>query len=198
MKNEWRKALPYAWKAVELKKSFKEAIDLVGSIFLKMEDYENSIRSFQKVIAIDPKDAIGFYNLGCAYSADKQFQAAEDSWRRALRLDSSFAEKEEKPSPTGLLTETIVVETRQVSFNCHLALGEMLANQDRIQEAMMQYQAARVLETRNADVYFEIGKLYLKMENPEKAKESFEAYLSLGGEKEEEANRILESIKKQE
>ena len=196
MKNEWREALPYAWKAAELKTNFKEAIDLVGSIFLKLGDFENSISSFQKVIAIDPQDAIGHYNLGCAYSADEQFRAAEDSWRLALRLDSSASEEEEKSSSAGLLSETVVVEVREVSFNCHMALGELLAKQDRDQEALMQYQAARVLEPRNADVYFEIGKHYLKMELPEKAKESFETYLSLGGKKGEEVNRILESIKK--
>ncbi|MGD2245071.1 MAG: tetratricopeptide repeat protein [Candidatus Aminicenantes bacterium] len=196
MKDNPGKALEYVWRAVELKPDFKEAHDLVGSIFLELEDYQNSISSYKKVIAIDPEDAVGHYNLGCAYSALRDYPKAEEAWKKALKLDTAPSEEKKEENSSDQLSVSVVVEARRVSFNCRRALGEMYANHGHHKEALMQYLAAQELEPRNANPYYEIGKLYLKLNYPQKATEYFEEYLYLGGKRVKEIQKILEDIKK--
>lgn len=193
MHNLLGEALKAAWKAVELKKDYKDAYDLVGSIFFKMLDFENSLRFYKKVIQIDPKDAMGYYNLGLVHSVMKDFAKAEENWKKAIDYEKLIKEKKEKRKiPEDDLDLSLIVKARPVSFEAHKSLGNLYIKQDKKAKALEEFKKAIELEPADPEPYYEIGKIYYQQKDTEKATFYFDKYLYLGGKKE----KVEEILKK--
>jgi tetratricopeptide (TPR) repeat protein len=128
MNNDLGKAIKYAWRVTQLKKDFRDAYDLVGNIFFKLEDYENAIVAYQKVIDIGPKDAVGYYNLGCVYSAMEDLDNAEQNWKNAISREKVRKVKKEKALEDEL-TRTVTVFKASVSAKAHDGLPKSKKHQ---------------------------------------------------------------------
>ena len=87
MTNRLTKALKHSWRATDLDDEFKDAFDLTGNILFKLKDFDNSVRAYNKVLEIDPKDAMGYYNLGCVYWALSDWMAVIKTWEKCLEVD---------------------------------------------------------------------------------------------------------------
>lgn len=194
MNNDLGKAIKYAWRVTELKENFRDAYDLVGNIFFRLEDYENAIVAYQKVIDIGPKDAKGYYNLGCVYSAMEDLDKAEESWKNAISREKVRKVKKEK-SLEDVLTRTVTVFKASVSAKAHDGLGRLYLQQNQSEKALEHFEKAVEIEPGKPELYYEIGKIYLNQKNTKKAIYSFERYLYLGGKEEKKVKEILESIK---
>lgn len=194
MNNDLGKAIKYAWRVTELKKNFRDAYDLVGNIFFRLEDYENAIVAYQKVIDIGPKDAKGYYNLGCVYSEMEDLNNAEESWKNAISREKVRKVKKEK-SLEDELTRTVTVFKASVSAKAHDGLGRLYLQQNQSEKALEHFEKAVEIEPGRPELYYEIGKIYLNQKNTKKAIYSFERYLYLGGKEEKKVKEILESIK---
>jgi tetratricopeptide (TPR) repeat protein len=195
IKNDLDKALEYAWRAVMLKEDFKDALDLVGNIFFKMSDYDNSIRAYSKVIAIDPKDAMSYYNLGCVFSAKGDLDSAEESWLNAIRYEQSKRIGNRNEASDDELSFSLVVVGRRVAFKSYMSLGHIYRDRKLWDKALENYQQALELEINNSELYYEIGKIYVRKGSMPEAKKYFDRYLYLGGEKEAEVKQLLETLK---
>jgi tetratricopeptide (TPR) repeat protein len=195
IKNDLDNALKYAWNAVKLKEDFKDAHDLIGNIFFKMEDYDNSIRTYRKVIATDPKDAMGHYNLGCVFSAKGERDKAEESWLNAIRYEQNKRIKNRDKSSDDELSFSLVVVGRRVAFKSYTALGHLYKNQKMLEKALEHFQLALELEPNRSELHYEIGKIHQERDNIPEAKKSFEKYLYYGGAKEQEVRELLETLK---
>jgi len=194
MNNDLGKAIKYAWRVTELKQNFRDAYDLVGNIFFRLEDYENAIVAYQKVIDIGPKDAKGYYNLGCVYSAMEDLDKAEESWKNAIGREKVRKVKKEKALEDEL-TRTVTVFKASVSAKAHDGLGRLYLQRNQSEKALEHFEKAVEIEPEKPELYYEIGKIYLNQKNTKKAIYSFERYLYLGGKEEEKVKEILESIK---
>ncbi len=195
IKNDLGKALEYAWHAVELKDDFKDALDLVGNIFFKMSDYDNSIRAYNKVIAIDPKDAMGHYNLGCVFSAKGDLDSAEESWLNAIRYEQNKRIGNRDEASDDELSFSLIVVGRRVAFMSYMSLGHIYRDRKLWDKALENYQKALELEINNSELHYEIGKIYIMKDRIPEAKKYFDRYLYLGGEQEAEVKQLLETLK---
>ena len=194
MNNDLGKAIKYAWRVTELKKNFRDAYDLVGNIFFRLEDYENAILAYQKVMDIGPKDALSYYNLGCVYSAMEDLDNAEESWKNAISREKVRKVKKEKALEDEL-TRTVTVFKASVAAKAHDGLGRLYLQQNQSEKALEHFEKAVEIEPGKPELYYEIGKIYLNQKNTKKAIYSFERYLYLGGKEEKKVKEILESIK---
>lgn len=195
MKNDLDKALKYAWIAAELQEDFKDAYDLIGNIFFKAEDFERSIKAYREVIAIDPKDAMSHYNLGCVFSASGDTDRAEESWLNAIRNEKNKRAKNRNEISEDELSFSLVVVGRRVAFKSYEALGYLYKSQKLWDKALEQFQFALKLEPNRSELHYEIGKIHLERENNSEAIKSFEKYVYFGGSKEEEVKQILDTLK---
>jgi tetratricopeptide (TPR) repeat protein len=189
------KALKYAWRAAELKQDFRDAYDLVGNIFFKLGDYENSIMAYEKVMDIGPKDALSYYNLGCAYSAMKDLDKAEENWKIAISHEKVRTVKRKEEVSKDELAWTVTVFKSSVPASAHEALGRLYLKKKQIEKALEHFEKAVVLEPEKPELYYEIGKIQLDQNDTKKAIQSFERYLYLGGKEEKKVKEILKSIK---
>lgn len=195
--NRPEKALKYALRAVELDRDFKDAYDLIGNVYFKIQDYENSLQAYREVIRIDSGDAMGHYNLGCVYSALNNFDEAENCWKTAIQSEKGIKEiREKKKKSEDKLEISVIVHRRPVSFKAHKALGMLYVEQNLKEKALVEFEKASKLEPDDQESHYELGKIYQAKKDFQKAIFHYEKYLYLGGKEEEEVNKILKSLKR--
>jgi tetratricopeptide (TPR) repeat protein len=194
-KNDLDKALKYAWIASELQEDFKDAYDLIGNIFFRTGDFEGSIKAYEKVIAIDPEDAMSHYNLGCVFSANGDTNRAEMSWLDAIRNEKNKKAKSRDEISEDELSFSLVVVGRRVAFKSYTALGQLYKSQKLWEKALEQFQFALELEPNQPDLNYEIGMIHIERDNIPAAIKSLEKYVYFGGSKEEEVKRLLNTLK---
>jgi len=199
--NKLSKALKYALRAVDLKPNFKDAYDLMGNIYFKMHDYERSVESYREVVAIHSKDAMGYYNLGCAYHGLKNYDEAEDCWKKSIKYEKGIKEvKRSDEVSQDELAISLTVMRRPVSFRAHKSLGRLYIEKNLLEEALRHFKKAAELEPSDPEPYYEIGKIFQAQSEQdekliEKAISYYERYLYLGGKEEEEVNERLTKLK---
>lgn len=181
---------------------FLDAYDLLGNIHFKKGDFEKSISAYKKVLEISPEDAVGHYNLGCAYSALEDWKNAEKEWIKAIEYEKESKNKEKRgeASDDELRFSLVVVES-PVSFKAHKSLGRLHIEQNLVDKALSQFLEAVELEPEDPESYYELGKIYhqkseIDKKNVEKAISYYEKYLYLGGKEETEVKESLKALRK--
>jgi tetratricopeptide (TPR) repeat protein len=183
--------------ALEMGNDFLEAYDLLGNIYFKKGEFEKSVKAFRKVIEIDPRDALGYYNLGCSYFGMKRYEEAERSWKDAIKYDRRKGERgEEVVEERGEMPRvSVTILKRTVSFHSYKSLGSLYKESGEIEKAIESYIRAIELFPTDAECYYELGKLYIERGEKEKAIKCLEKYLEHGTEKEGEVRELLKRLK---
>jgi tetratricopeptide (TPR) repeat protein len=195
------KALEFACRAAERMEDFKDATDLIGNILFKLKDFEGSLDYYRKVLAIDPKDAMGYYNLGCVYSAMKDWDSAETSWKSAIEneKDTRKGKRDDlvKEQFSDIeLDVALTVTNRPISFETHKALGFLYLEKKNNADALASFKRAMELDPSDSEPYFEVGRIQMELGNFQEAVTYLERYLYLGGQKEKEVKEMLDKIKR--
>jgi tetratricopeptide (TPR) repeat protein len=176
-------AITYGLKAVELKRDYREANDLVANVLFKIGDFENAAKFYEAVVRLDAGDPLSHFNLGCAYAELGELAKAEKSWLTALQLENTLpAEGQAGATKKGELEIDVNVRVEPVSALALQSLGTLYAGQGKKDEALTFFQKAIELSPRVAQPYFEAGKVLLERGDAAKAKEHFDKYLALGGD----------------
>ncbi|MGD2245353.1 MAG: tetratricopeptide repeat protein [Candidatus Aminicenantes bacterium] len=197
MFGEYEDALQNAHKAVELKKDFKGALDLIGNIYFKLEDYENSLQAYKKAAAPHLADAMGFYNLGCAHHALGQLEEAEKCWKNAIRFDrgAQRIEESEKKSEDEL-SVSVTVHKEPASLKAHKSLGKLFLDQRLSGKALKHYKSAYKLSPNDPELCFMLGKIYFSQNKWADALFYLEKHVFLGGDDAQEAKKLIGLINK--
>jgi tetratricopeptide (TPR) repeat protein len=184
--NMWAEALRYGLRAIDLRNNFRDAHDLVANVLFKMEDFEDSILFYRLAVIFAPGDALGYYNLGCAYRAMKEDAEAEKQWLSAVKHDKPG------PPPAGLDTGTdkrpddlhvdLQVRAEPVSFDAYISLASLYLDEKRPEAALDAFTKASEIMPLRQEPHLEMGKIYLTLNNAAKARDCFEKYISLGGD----------------
>ena len=68
-----------------------DALIALGNAYVVANRIPDGIRTFTRILALDPASALAYENLGTAQLHGKDYKAAESSLRRAVQLDPSLA-----------------------------------------------------------------------------------------------------------
>jgi len=112
-----------------------DALIGLGNAYVLAGREPDAIRTFQRLLANDPRNAVAHENLGAAYTRQRAFAAAERSLREAIALD---------PNRPG----------------AHTALGVVLAETGREAAAIDQWKRAAELEPRELNALYNLA-IYL-------------------------------------
>jgi tetratricopeptide (TPR) repeat protein len=149
---------------------FLEAYDLLGNIYFKKGDFERSILAFKKVIEINPEDAMGHYNLGCACAALNDWQNAETEWKKAIQYEEELRRVEERRKISeDELNVSLIVFKRAVSFQAHKSLGGFYLERNLLDKAAREYEEAIKIESGDQESYYSLGKIYQAKKDNRKA-----------------------------
>ena len=114
-------------------------------------NYDDSIKDFKRVIAVDPNsdNAVKAYSLlGAAYTYLNRTDDAIDAYKAAVRISPS--------------DDTL-----------HITLGNIYFGQDRYPEAETEYQTAVRLNSQSVTNWYSLGQVYLKTGRYDEAEKAF-------------------------
>ena len=176
-------ALRHGMRAIELQKDYRDALDLMGNLCLKIRDLPRSVRYYEDAARIDPHDPLAHYNLGCAFNELGEAIKAEASWRTAIQNEGLVLEMSGPAKADGdPLKIQVQVVADPVSFPAAIALGQLYSKQGRRDEAYQSFIKAIQVKPKNPQPYFEAGRILFESGDISKAKEFFYKFLTLGGE----------------
>ncbi len=178
-------ALRYGLRAIELQPDSRDAHDLVANILFKTWALEEAAEFYRRAVALAPNDALAYYNLGCAQRALKDDGEAERNWQAAVRWDGigqKTARGSERARPTDDLHIDLQVRAEPVSYDAWVSLGALYSEQKKLEAALDAFGKASEILPQRQEPYFEMGRIYVDLDDREMAKSCFQKYISLGGD----------------
>jgi tetratricopeptide (TPR) repeat protein len=183
-----------AAKTAELRKAFDEGVALS-----REGKYDDSVASFNKAIALNPKCQDCFYNIGFAYAQKKDYAQAEENYKKALEVKPDYTE-----AYNGLaniynaqrkfdLAAEASAKASQLSAAAPGALqggnadslyneGVILWNGGKIPDAKAKFQAAIAANANHAESHYQLGMALVNEGKLAEAGAEFNTYLKLSPE----------------
>lgn len=180
-------------KDQEAKQAYQQALELdeylpwihnnLGVLLLEGDQPDLAADHFQQAVDLSPQNVTAYVNLGNAYYAQEDWEAAAAAYGTALDLD--FSLQDTKAAWAGLiLSESRLVEARLVWEYVLLenprhplalqGLGVVSLLEGDPTLAMMYLDAARYLQPENPALYLYIGMALEELEKPVDAAEAYQ------------------------
>ena len=154
-----------------------KSLSKLGYIAWNEQDYDEAIRRFRQVLAIDPRHASAYIHLGVSYAAQGKFEASIASYQQAKDLQADLA---------GLVGQSIdlVEKLRRAKQHpddpaAQTRLGELYASDGRFDRAIECFEKAATLDPHSPQVFFALARLYEAEERDAEALRAYERGLAL-------------------
>ena len=180
-----------AAQTAALRKAFDEGVTLS-----RAGKYDESVESFNKALALNPKCQDCFYNIGFAYAQKKEYDKAEENYKKALEAKADYAE-----AYNGLaniynaqrkfdLAADASKKASELSAAAPGALlggnadslyneGVILWNGGKIADAKGKFQAAIAANPNHAESHFQLGMALVNEGKLADAAGEFNNYLKM-------------------
>jgi Flp pilus assembly protein TadD len=151
------------------------------------KDYEAAVTAYQEYLAKKPDDATVHYDLGYAYTAMQKSAEAKAEYEKAISLDPKMAAAYQNLGLT-LLTSDPAAAVAPLQRAAELLpenapakwlLGTALETNGKLDLAIEQYEAAKKLDDKDADIRASLGGALLRAGRPAEAESVFREALSL-------------------
>lgn len=155
-KNEQPKdAIASIKKAIEQFPSYYEALEMLGSEYVKQQQYEAAIPVLTKAIEVNRRAYPSWYALSLAQHSLKHVPEAVESMKRAITLNPKSA-------------------------NANLWLGMLLRQTGKLTEAEPYLkQADQLADSKSADTKWQLALLFNQTKRPREAADELELFLKL-------------------
>jgi tetratricopeptide (TPR) repeat protein len=180
-----------AAKTAELRKAFDDGVALS-----RAGKYEDSIESFNKALAVNPKCQDCFYNIGYAYAQKKELDKAEENYKKALEVKPDYAEAynglaniyntqrkfDQAAAASAKANELTAAQPGGLAGGNADSLynqGVILWNAGKIPEAKKQFEAAIAANANHAESHYQLAMALVNEGNLAGAATEFNAYLKL-------------------
>ena len=134
----------------------------LGKAYYEVEQWEQAVDSFQKVIELDPNRQAAYANLGAVYHRQNELDLAAAQYEKALELNPDDGE----------VTYNLAALYLQKATQ-----GGGQIDPDLLNQAIVQLNRALELSPDSAEPYFGLGVAYMALNQREKAIQAFETFL---------------------
>ncbi len=142
-------------KAIELFPLYFEALELLGTEYVKQQEYELAISVLTKAIEVNRRAYQSLYALSVAQYNLKQLTEAVESMRRAITLN-------------------------QKSVNANLWLGMLLRQTSKLDEAETYLkQADQLAASKSPDAHWQLALLFNQLKRYKEAADELELFLKI-------------------
>ena len=179
-------------EAAAITKPTSDDLKIVGLDYALLDDYADAIKWLEQAVTLDSKNKDAWYYLGRAYYTKARLADARRALQRVLDLDPVNAKAEDN---LGLILETegkpdAAIEAyrdairwqerdSQLSEQPYVNLGNLLAEQGRMPEALAPLERAVVLAPNNAYCHVTLGVYYRKLGHMQAARRELERATAL-------------------
>ncbi len=148
----------HALAALERRPGDTKALSKLGYIAWSERRYDEAIRRFREVVALDPRQAAAYVHLGVSYAAQERFDASTAAYREAGRLNPDLAKLVDQS--IDLVTHLKLVKERPNDVALHERLGEIYAGDGRADRAIDCFEKVVALAPGRPDGFFRLARQY--------------------------------------
>jgi tetratricopeptide (TPR) repeat protein len=178
----------------------------LGNIYTQLIRFDAAIESYKNAISVKPNAPRAYLMLGQIYIAHKQLAEAKTAYENVLKLNPNvpvaqnnlawiYAENEENLNEAIQMAES-AKKLVPGSIQILDTLGWVYYKKGDYQKALENIMAAIQSGAREAEVYYHLGLIHVKMDNKSDAQEAFRQALTLNPnyEKADEIQTMLWDI----
>jgi len=140
--NKYKKKAGSAWN--EYNTLTKQYADNAGWSAYQKQDYDEAIKNFQKEISAYPKNVNNYWGIGLAYLKMQNYYKAQDSFMKALKLNSNLPKIYNK-------------------------LGYIALKEGNEKQAINYYTHALSIDPKDNYTLYDLAQLYIKKSQLEKS-----------------------------
>lgn len=179
-------------QAAAITKPTSDDLKIVGLDYALLDDYADATKWLEQAVTLDSQNKDAWYYLGRAYYTKARLADARRAFQRVLDLDPVNARAENN---LGLILETegkpaAAIEAYReairwqergsgLSEQPYVNLGNLLAEQGRIEEAVEPLERAVALAPNNAYCHMTLGVYYRKLGRMQSARRELERATAL-------------------
>jgi len=135
-----------------------KSLSRLGYIAWNEREYDEAIRRFQQVLALDPRHAVAYIHLGVNYAAQERFDASIAAYREAGRLRPDLARLVE--DSIELVERSRRAKERPDDPTAHARLGELYASDGRTDRAIECFEKVVALAPNRPEGLFTLAHYY--------------------------------------
>ena len=186
MLNQSREAEQEIKRAAELNSSDPDAYYYLGRLYFTRKDMLAALETFRRTIELSPSSVKAYNQLGQTYEGLAEFVPARQAYLKAIELEQRQQEKSQWPYYNlGLLclregqSQEAINYLRQSELrnpkwaDAKVKLAMALLDADKIDEASAKLREAVAIDSGNADVHYQLGRVLSKMGEKEEARQHF-------------------------
>jgi len=180
-----------AAKTAELRKAFDE-----GVAQSRAGQYDASIESFNKALAVNPNCQDCLYNIGYAHAQKKEFDKAEENYKKAILIKPDYAEAynglanvynaqrkfDEAAAASAKANELTSAQPGGLAGGSADSLynqGVILWNSGKIPDAKKSFEAAIAANPNHAESHYQLAMALVNEGKLAEAATEFNSYLKL-------------------
>ncbi|DBA97960.1 TPA: Cell division cycle protein 27 [Trebouxia sp. C0006] len=188
LQKEHENALKFFQRALQLDPSFTYAYTLAGHEYFANEDFDKGLQCYRHAMRLDPRHYNAWYGVGQIYFRQEKYEMAEYHFRRSLLINQRSSVLR---CYVGVALHKIgraadALEQLQSAIDADpknpLAKFEkaaVLMSQEQYQPALLELEALKEIAPNEASVWFQMGKIYKKLEQHNDALRHFNTALDL-------------------
>jgi tetratricopeptide (TPR) repeat protein len=146
----------------------------MGYILSVRGDFEAALKSFRKATLINDQHALAFKQMGLIYQRMGRIEEAQINLERAAGLHMVLNQETEAEE----ILNTVLT-LRPDTTNVYNTLGIIYRHQGRLQEAVAAYAKALKVHPDDENIFFNMARVYIDMNDIPRAQESLRKAVSL-------------------
>ena len=135
-----------------------KSLGKLGYIAWNDGDYDEAIRRFRQVLAIDPRNAPSYVHLGVSYAARERFDDSIAAYQEAKQLRPDLATV--AAQSIDLVERLRRAREHPNDATAQARLGDLYASDGRFDRAIESYERVAVLSPQSAPAFFTLGRAY--------------------------------------
>lgn len=161
-----QQAVQVCRKILEKQPKNIQILQLLGTVYCQLQNYDDAIRYLKKTIQLDPNNTYAYNNLGVALEAIGRFDEAISNYQKLLRIDPNTADTYYNLGNAfkgqGQLDEAVTYYQKALQLNpkyiaAYNNLGAVLIDKGQLDAAILCYQKAIQLNPNDAQAYNNLG-----------------------------------------
>ncbi|NEQ97182.1 MAG: tetratricopeptide repeat protein, partial [Cyanothece sp. SIO2G6] len=174
----------------QIEPDLAQLYELMAKSLRLTQQPDASITYYQKMAVLQPQDAKPFANLGSLYAQRQQWQEAIRSFQQAIERDPEFAgayrnlarvwqNVGDEQAATECWLKSYELEPDWGTATNRLEMGQRLAQQGRIEDAIATYETAIALDPTLVMAHWQLATLYQQQGQAEPAVAAYGKVLTL-------------------
>jgi len=144
--------------------------------------HKESMETLDKVMRVDPQNPDALLMFGINYTAVGDTARAIGAYQKAVQIDPELVDawiqlarlRAARKEPNALQFFDAAIRVAPDNVTPRMVKADYLWETDQLDKAIEEYKEVIAIDNSHADAYYNIGLVYLQMEEFEKAHENFD------------------------